>query len=144
MQGYYLKEYGTFSVRHYDGQWCCFCRMQNDILATTKEQIAAVLMWADANCEKFHSVYKMRISSEGRATETGGNMKPIHSETTNRRENLTATEIVMLQNAEMGINKRIVVHPSIIDAMFAVSLEIIYGTAKGKAVNKIINQPFFC
>lgn len=55
MQGYYLEEYSIFSVRYYKGQWCCFCRMPYDVPAEQPEHVAAILMWAAANREKFRS-----------------------------------------------------------------------------------------
>ncbi len=51
--GFYLKYY-NFSVRMHNGQWCMFRLGPKDVLATTTEQIIAVLEWADANRRKFY------------------------------------------------------------------------------------------
>lgn len=64
MQGYYMEEY-NFSVRYHNGQWCCFCRMPDDVIAERPEHVAAVLMWAAANIEKYRSASNAELSRAG-------------------------------------------------------------------------------
>lgn len=51
MTGFYLPEY-NFSVRLVDGVWCMFCRQDDDVLAATAAQRAAIFAHANTNKRK--------------------------------------------------------------------------------------------
>lgn len=65
---YYLPDY-NFAVEKYKGEWIMLHKGSDAVLATTPEQIKAVLWWAEKNREKYAELVDFSLKELGAQNE---------------------------------------------------------------------------
>ncbi|CAB4166637.1 hypothetical protein UFOVP835_47 [uncultured Caudovirales phage] len=65
---YYLPDY-NFAVEKYKGGWIMLHKGSDAVLATTPEQIEAVLWWAEKNKKKYAELVELSLKELGAQNE---------------------------------------------------------------------------